>query len=56
VKLRDPEKYGSGNAYPLPPGWCDGEELTIIHFDHGWATVLGQGKEAQVFIANIDTG
>jgi len=30
VELRDSEKHGSGNAYPLPPGWSDGEEVTVI--------------------------
>jgi hypothetical protein len=56
VRLHDPEKYGSGNAYPLPSGWSDGEEVTVVGFDHGWVRVLGQGKEATVFIVNIDCG
>jgi hypothetical protein len=56
VRLHDPEKYGSGNAYPLPPGWSDGEEVTVLGLDHGWVRVLGEGKETSVFIANIDCG
>jgi hypothetical protein len=57
VKLHDMEKYGSGNAYPLPPGWTDGEEVTVTAFDHGWVTVTGDGgKQTQVFIVNIDSG
>jgi hypothetical protein len=56
VKLHDPEKHSSGNAYPLPPGWIDGEEVTVIGFDHGYVRVLGEGKETTVFIVNIDSG
>jgi hypothetical protein len=57
VKLHDPEKYGSGNAYPLPLGWQDGEEVTVTAFANGWVTVAGDGgKQAEVFIVNIDGG
>ena len=56
VKLRDSEEHGSGNAYPLPRGWSDGEEVTVIGFDHGYVRVLGEGKETTVFIVNIDCG
>ena len=55
VKIHDSGKDG-GNAYPLPPGWHDGEEVTVIGFDHGYARVLGEGKETTVFIVNIDCG
>jgi len=47
---------GAGNAYPLPPGWSHGEEVTVIGFDHGYVRVLGDGKETTVFIVNIDSG
>ena len=43
-------------AYPLPPGWHHGEEVTVIGFDYGYVRVLGEGKEATVFIVNIDSG
>src|SRR5688572_20001340 len=57
VKLHDLSTEGAGNAYPLPPGWSHGEEVTVIGFDHGWATVTGEGgKQARVFIVNIDSG
>jgi hypothetical protein len=56
VKLRDSEKHGSGNAYPLPPGWSDGEEVIVIGFDHGYVRVRGEGKETTVFIVNVDCG
>lgn len=32
VKLHDVSKDG-GNAYPLPLGWSDGEEVTVVGFD-----------------------
>jgi hypothetical protein len=57
VKLHDPEKYGAGNAYPLPDGWHDGHQVTILAFDHGWATVQdANGRQTQVFLINLDTG
>jgi len=56
VQLHDSSTEGAGNAYPLPPGWSDGEEVTVIGFDHGYVRVLGDGKEATVFIVNIDFG
>ena len=28
-----------GNAYPLPPGWSHGEEVTVIGFDAGYVRV-----------------
>jgi hypothetical protein len=55
VKIHDSSKDG-GNAYPLPPGWTDGEEVTVIGFDHGYVRAVGDGKEANVFILNIDSG
>ena len=56
VKLHDSTVEG-GNAYPLPPGWSHGEEVTVTAFDHGWATVTGEGgKQAEVFIVNIECG
>jgi hypothetical protein len=48
VRLHDPQKYGSGNA--LPPGWSDGEEVTIIHFNRG------EGMQTEVFMVSIDSG
>lgn len=57
VKLHDMEKSGAGNAYPLPPGWTDGQPVKVVAFDHGWVTVEGEaGKRADVFIACIDAG
>ena len=56
VKLHDLSTEGAGNAYPLPPGWHHGEEVTVIGFDHGYVRVLGDGKETTVFIVNIDSG
>jgi hypothetical protein len=56
VKLHDLSTEGAGNAYPLPPGWSHGEEVTVIGFDHGYVRVLGDGKESTVFIVNIDSG
>jgi len=56
VKLHDSSVGGGGNAYPLPPGWSHGEEVTVIGFDHGYVRVIGDGKEATVFIVNIDSG
>jgi hypothetical protein len=57
VKLRDPEKYGAGNAYPLPDGWHDGDQVRILAFDHGWATVKhSTGRQAEVFLINLDSG
>ena len=56
VKLHDLSTEGAGNAYPLPPGWSHGEEVTVIGFDHGYVRVLGDGKEMTVFIVNIDAG
>ena len=47
---------GAGNAYPLPPGWHHGEEVTVIGFDHGYVRVLGKGRETTVFIVNINSG
>ncbi len=55
VKLHDSTVEG-GNAYPLPPGWRGGEEVTVIGYDHGYVRVLGDGKETIVFIVNIDSG
>jgi hypothetical protein len=55
VKLHDSSVGGGGNAYPLPPGWSDGEEVTVVGFDHGYTRVLGDGKETTVFIVNIDS-
>ena len=55
VKLHDSTIEG-GNAYPLPPGWHHGDEVTVIGFDHGYVRVLGDGKETTVFIVNIDSG
>jgi hypothetical protein len=55
VKLHDSSKIGS-NAYPLPPGWHDGQEVTVIGFDTGYVRVLGDGKETTVYIVNIDSG
>ena len=55
VKLHDSTIEG-GNAYPLPPGWSHGEEVTVIGFDTGYVRVLGDGKETTVFIVNIDSG
>lgn len=57
VKLHDMEKSGAGNAYPLPTGWIDGQAVTVIAFDRGWATVRDEaGKQAEVFIVNINAG
>jgi hypothetical protein len=57
VKLHDSEKYGAGNAYPLPDGWHDGQSVTVIDFDRGWATVQDEaGRQVQVFLTNIDAG
>jgi len=56
VKLHDLSTEGAGNAYPLPPGWSHGEEVTVVGFDHGYVRVLGDGKETTVFIVNIDSG
>ena len=57
VKLHDLRTEGAGNAYPLPLGWSHGEEVTVTAFDHGWATVTGDGgKQAEVFIVNIECG
>jgi len=56
VKLHDSAVIDGGNAYPLPPGWCHGEEVTVIGFDQGYVRVLGDGKETTVFIVNIDSG
>ena len=56
VKLHDLSTEGAGNVYPLPSGWRDGEEVTVIGFDHGYVRVLGDGKETTVFIVNIDSG
>jgi hypothetical protein len=57
VKLHDPETYGSGNAYPLPTGWNDGQPVTVVAFDHGWATVQDEaGRQTEVFLTNIDAG
>ena len=39
VKLHDSSTGGGGNAYPLPPGWTHGEEVTVIGFDHGYVRV-----------------
>ena len=55
VKLHDSTIEG-GNAYPLPHGWHDGEEVTVVGFDHGYVRVLGDGKETTVFVVNIDSG
>ena len=55
VKLHDSTIEG-GNAYPLPPGWHDGQEVTVVGFDHGYVRVLGDGKETTVFVVNIDSG
>ena len=55
MKLHDSTIEG-GNAYPLPPGWHHGDEVTVIGFDHGYVRVLGDGKETTVFIVNIDSG
>ena len=55
VKLHDSTIEG-GNAYPLPPGWSHGEEVTVIGVDTGYVRVLGDGKETTVFIVNIDSG
>ena len=56
VKLHDLSTEGAGNAYPLPPGWSHGEEVTVVGFGHGYVRVLGDGKEMTVFIVNIDAG
>jgi hypothetical protein len=57
VKLRDSGEHGAGNAYPLPDGWHDGDQVTILAFDHGWATVQdAAGRQTQVFLVNLDTG
>ena len=57
VKLHDSEKHGNGNAYPLPPGWTDGQPVTILDFDLGWAVVRDEaGREAEVYLVNLDTG
>ena len=56
VKLHDLRTEGAGNAYPLPPGWSHGEEVTVIGFDHGYVRVLGDGKETTVFIVSIESG
>jgi hypothetical protein len=56
VKLHDLSTEGAGNAYPLPPGWSHGEDVTVIGFDHGYVRVLGDGRETTVFIVNIDSG
>ena len=57
VTLRDPAQHDCGNAYPLPPGWSDGEEVTLTAFDRGWAKVTGDGgKQTEVYIVNIDCG
>jgi len=53
VKIHDSTVEGS-NAYPLPPGWHHGEEVTVIGLDHGYVRVLGDGKETTVFIVNIE--
>ena len=46
VRLRDSTLEGA-NAYPLPPGWHHGEEVTVIGFDHGYVRVLGEGRETR---------
>lgn len=57
VTLHDPETFGSGNAYPLPPGWMDGQRVTVIAFDRGWARVRDEaGRETEVFLIHLDTG
>lgn len=57
VKLRDSEKSGNGNAYPLPVGWHVGQVVTVLAFDRGWATVRDEaGRETEVFLVNLDTG
>jgi hypothetical protein len=57
VRLRDPENYGSGNAYPLPDGWHDGQAVTVLSFDRGWAVVRDEaGRETEVYLINLDTG
>jgi hypothetical protein len=57
VKLHDLEKFGSGNAYPLPDGWHDGQAVTVLAFDRGWATVRDEaGRETEVYLVNLDTG
>ena len=53
MKIHDSTVEGS-NAYPLPPGWHHGEEVTVIGLDHGYVRVLGDGKETTVFIVNIE--
>jgi hypothetical protein len=55
VRLYDSTLDGA-HAYPLPTGWQDGEEVTVMSFDHGYVRVLGEGKETTVFIVNIDSG
>ena len=55
VRLHD-STIGGSNAYPLPPGWSHGEEVTVIGFDHGYVRVLCDGKETTVFIVNNDSG
>ena len=55
VKLHDLTVEG-GNAYRLPAGWHNGEEVTVIGFDHGYVRVLGDRRETTVFIVNIDSG
>jgi len=57
VPLRDSEKCGNSNAYPLKPGWHNGQPVTILTFDCGWATVRDEaGRETEVFLVNLDTG
>ena len=38
------------------PAGQDGEEVTLVGFDHGYVRVLGDGRETTVFIVNIDSG
>jgi hypothetical protein len=57
VKIHDSALHGGGNAYPLPDGLTDGQPVTVVAFDHGYATVKDEtGKEWQVFLTNIDSG
>jgi uncharacterized protein YgiM (DUF1202 family) len=55
VRLRDSALHGAGNAYRLAEGLTDGQQVTIVTFDHGWLMVRDdQGKQCQVYMTNID--
>ena len=54
-----PGKVNQAGVLHFPPGrcgWSHGGEVTLIGFDHGYVSVVGDGKETTVFIVNIDSG